>query len=107
MIWFLLFLATAIEVTGTLCLRMSAVTGRRFWVVLVGLCYVSAYGFLALVLKAGMDLGVAYGIWAAAWVALTAVLSRILFKEPLTRVMALGILLIAAGVLLVELGASH
>ena len=40
MIWFLLFLATAIEVTGTLCLRMSAVTGRRFWVVLVALCYV-------------------------------------------------------------------
>ena len=57
MIWFLLFLATAIEVTGTLCLRMSAVTGRRFWVALVALCYVSAYGFLALVLKAGMDLG--------------------------------------------------
>ena len=42
MIWFLLFLATAIEVSGTLCLRMSAVTGRRFWVVLVALCYVSA-----------------------------------------------------------------
>lgn len=54
-----------------------------------------------------MALGVAYGIWAAAGVALTAILSRILFKEPLTWVMGLGIILIAGGVLLIELGAAH
>ncbi|MFW0177138.1 DMT family transporter [Corynebacterium sp. MSK122] len=105
MIWFLLFLATAIEVSGTLCLRMSAVTGRRFWVVLVALCYVSAYGFLALVLKAGMDLGVAYGIWAATGVALTAIASYLLFKEPFTWLKSLGVVLIVGGVLLVETGA--
>ena len=58
MIWFLLFLATAIEVTGTLCLRMSAVTGRRFWVVLVALCYVSAYGFWRSCLRP---------VWTWAW----------------------------------------
>ena len=54
-----------------------------------------------------MPLGVAYGIWAAAGVALTAIGSRVFFKEPLTRVMVLGIALIMAGVLLVELGTSH
>ena len=97
MIWFLLFLATAIEVSGTLCLRMSAVTGRRFWVVLVALCYVSAYGFLALVLKAGM--------WAATGVALTAIASYLLFKEPFTWLKSLGVVLIVGGVLLVEAGA--
>ena len=105
MIWFLLFLATAIEVSGTLCLRMSAVTGHRFWVVLGALCYVSAYGFLALVLKAGMDLGVAYGIWAATGVALTAIASYLLFKEPFTWLKSLGVVLIVGGVLLVEAGA--
>ena len=54
-----------------------------------------------------MSLGVAYGIWSAAGVALTAVASRVLFKEPLTLVMILGLGLIMGGVLLIELGAAH
>jgi small multidrug resistance pump len=37
-------------------------------------------------------------------VALTAVLGRVLFKDPLTRTMLAGIGLIIVGVLLVELG---
>lgn len=53
-----------------------------------------------------MALGVAYGIWAAAGVALTAVLARVIFSEPLTRVMAFGIVLVAVGVLIVEIGAT-
>ena len=53
------------------------------------------------------DSGVAYGIWAASGVALTAVASKALFKEPLTALMMGGIALIIAGVLLVELGALH
>ena len=55
----------------------------------------------------GLGIGVAYGIWAASGVALTAVASKFLFKEPFTWVMALGIALIIGGVLLVELGAAH
>ena len=53
----------------------------------------------------GVSLGVAYGIWAASGVALTAILARVIFHEPLTRTMALGILFIAVGVLTVEIGA--
>jgi small multidrug resistance pump len=52
-----------------------------------------------------MAIGVAYGIWAASGVALTAVAAHILFREPFTRIMGLGIVLIAGGVLLIELGA--
>ena len=58
-------------------------------------------------LRQGLGLGVAYGIWSAAGVALTAVASRVLFKEPLTLVMILGLGLIMGGVLLIELGAAH
>ena len=54
-----------------------------------------------------MGIGVAYGIWTAVGVALTAVLSRCLFDEPLTRTMLLGIGLIATGVVLLELGSAH
>lgn len=51
-----------------------------------------------------MPLSVAYGVWTAAGVALTAILGKYLFKEPFTWVMALGVALIMGGVLLVEMG---
>jgi small multidrug resistance pump len=54
-----------------------------------------------------MGIGIAYGVWAAAGVALTAVAGKVLFAEPLTRVTGAGIGCIIAGVLLVELGAGH
>jgi small multidrug resistance pump len=54
-----------------------------------------------------MGIGMAYGIWAASGVALTAIASKYLFEEPFTKVMAAGIVMIAAGVLLVELGTGH
>jgi small multidrug resistance pump len=50
---------------------------------------------------------VSYGIWAACGVALTAVDSKVLFDEPLTNLMLVGIGFIMIGVLLVETGASH
>lgn len=94
------------EVTGTVSLRMAS-TGKKVWWIGVLGGYVFAFVMLSVALAQGLPLGVAYGIWAAAGVAITAVLSRILFNEPLTRVMGLGIVLIVGGVLLIELGAVH
>lgn len=101
-----LFLAGAVlsEVGATLALR-AASGGRRAWYVVVVTGYLAAFTLLALTLGTGLGIGVAYGVWAAAGVALTAVASRLLFGEPLTRTMAAGILLIVAGVALIELGA--
>lgn len=104
--WLFMSVAVVAEVAGTLSLRLAAV-GRRRWYLAVTAGYLIAFTSLAAALGAGMPLGVAYGIWAAAGVALTAIGSRVFFKEPLTRVMVLGIVLIMAGVLLVELGAGH
>ena len=101
--WVLLAAAIVLEVAGTLALRAAAL-GRRGWYVGVAIGYVGAFTALTAALAAGVPLGVAYGIWAALGVALTAVAARVLFGEPLTRVMGLGIVLIAAGVLLIDLG---
>lgn len=102
-----LFLAGAIlsEVAGTMALRASHGFRDRRWIVAVLAGYVLAFTLLSLTLAHGMPLGVAYGIWAASGVALTAVLARVIFDEPLTPFMAAGMALIAAGVLIVELGA--
>jgi small multidrug resistance pump len=117
--WLFLVGAILTEVTATLSLR-AAVGGhggpaggeaggrrRRGWYAVVVVGYVSAFSLLSLSLGAGMPLGIAYGVWAAAGVAITAVASALLFKEPFTVLMATGIALIMGGVLLVELGASH
>jgi len=74
-------------------------------VVLIG--YVASFVLLAFVLRQGMGLGVAYGIWGALGVALTAVMSTLLFDEAFTGLMGVGIVLVIAGVLVVELGAHE
>ena len=75
--------------------------------VIVGIGYALAFILLSLTLKAGMPLGVAYGLWGALGVALAAVLSMLVFGEPITVLVALGIALIMAGVLVVEVGAQR
>jgi small multidrug resistance pump len=101
-----LIAAIASEVSGTLALRVAA-RGRVWFYPLVVVGYLLAFTLLWASLRQGMPLGIAYGIWAAAGVALTADASRRLFGEPLTRKMMGGIALIVVGVLLVEIGAAH
>lgn len=104
--YLLLVVAIGCEVTGTLALRAAARGRPAFYgVVVVG--YLLAFTLLWWSLRFGMPLGVAYGIWTAAGVALTALASRWLFGEPLTRRMLAGIALIAVGVMVVEIGAGH
>jgi small multidrug resistance pump len=104
MAWLFLTGAVVFEVSGTLALRVAS-EGRRRWIAVVLLSYLCAFALLTLTLDAGIALGVAYGVWAACGVALTALASRVLFREPLTPTMLAGIVLIIVGVLLVELGA--
>lgn len=104
--YLLLFGAIASEVIGTLALRVAA-NGRSGFYAVVAVGYVVAFTMLWGSLRLGMPLGIAYGIWAAAGVALTAVASRFLFREPLTRRMLGGIGFIVVGVLLIEIGAGH
>ena len=103
-----IFLAGAIlsEVVATMSLRAYDGGRVKKWFIGVIAGYLVAFVALSLALADGMALGVAYGIWAASGVALTAILARVIFHEPLTRTMALGILFIAVGVLTVELGAN-
>jgi len=102
--WFLLVLAIASEVTGSLALAAAVTTPPWYAVVVVG--YVASFVLLGAVLRAGMPLGVAYGVWGAIGVASTAALSSVIFDEKLTVVTILGLALVIAGVVVVELG-SH
>lgn len=101
----LLLVAVVAEVTGTLALRASQGLRRPRWVAAMVLAYLVAFGCLGLVLRRGLEVGVAYGVWAALGTVLTAAAGWALFGERLGRVTLLGLGLVVAGVLLVEVGA--
>jgi small multidrug resistance pump len=102
--WLMLAVAIISEVVGTLALR--AATDHPAWFVVVAIGYLVAFALLGAVLAAGMPVGVAYGIWAATGVVLTAVLAALVFGDPFTVQIGFGIALVMVGVLLVEIG-SH
>jgi small multidrug resistance pump len=103
--WALLSAAISIEVVATLALRASQ--DHRAWLVVVVAGYVGAFVLLTLVLRAGVPIGVTYGIWGALGTAGTAVLAAVIFGEPFTVAIAMGIGLIIAGVLLIEIGSQR
>ena len=102
MSWLALFGGIVIEVFATLALRASDGFRKRQWIAPVLLGYVCSFSLVWLALHLGMPVGIAYGVWSACGVALVAVLARLLFGEPLTPLMLVGITLIIAGVLTIE-----
>ncbi|WP_328363028.1 SMR family transporter [Mycobacterium sp. NBC_00419] len=103
--WALLMGAISTEVSGTLALR--AAQDHSGWLVLVVSGYIASFFFLSLVLRAGMPVGVAYGIWGALGTAATVVIAAVIFGDPFTTPIIAGIALIIGGVLMVELGSRH
>ena len=103
--WIFLTLAILVEVTATLSLKAALEAPALYAVVVAG--YAAAFLCLFQALRDGMSLGVGYGIWAACGVALTAVLSAVIFHEPLTLPMGIGIAAVMGGVLLVEIGSQQ
>jgi len=103
--WALLFAAIAVEVAATLALRASQ--DHSAWLVVVVVGYVGSFILLTLVLRTGMPVGVAYGIWGASGTAATAVLAAAIYGDPFTWPIVAGIGLIIAGVLLVEFGSQR
>lgn len=104
--WPPLLIAIALEVSATLSLRAAEGFTHPLWLIVVVAGYTGSLWLLSVVLDRGMPVGVAYGIWSAIGVVLTAVLGTVLFGETLGTVQIIGVGAIVIGVLLVELG-SH
>ncbi|MGW8528152.1 MULTISPECIES: DMT family transporter [Nocardiopsidaceae] len=105
--WFWLVGAIAAEVTATTSLKLSEGFSRLIPSVVVVVGYVAAFAMLSQALARGMDLGVAYGVWAAAGIALVAVIGALFLGESLTWVQVGGIALVIGGVMALEMGGAH
>jgi small multidrug resistance pump len=102
----LLAAAIACEVGATLSLRASDGFSKWGWAFPVAIGYAASFVLLAFVLKRGIPVGVAYGVWSAVGVVATAVLARYFFGDPFTFLMGGGVVLITGGVFLLEYGAD-
>jgi len=102
-IWVALTGAILCEVVATLALRASEGFRKRIWIIPVTVGYLASFYLLWLTLRLGMHVGIAYGVWTACGVALVALAGKVIFGEPLTPLMSLGIALIIGGVLTIEM----
>ena len=102
-----LFLLVAIcgEVAGTLSLKASDGFTRLWPSVFTVLCYVLTFYMLSLAIRT-IPVGVAYAIWSGLGVVLVALLSWWLFGQKLDLAALLGMGLIVAGVLVMNLFSS-
>lgn len=107
MVYVFLALAIATEVVATVSLKLSAGFSRLGPSIVVVVGYLAAFTFLSQALTRGLDIGVAYGVWAAAGVALVALAGVAFLGESLTAVQLGGIALVIGGVLALELGAAR
>ena len=98
-----LYLAIAIvcEVIGTSALKATEGFTRVGPSIVVVVGYGLAFYFLSLTLKT-VPVGVAYAIWSGAGVALITLIGWLVFKQRLDLPAILGILLIVAGVVVIQ-----
>ncbi|HEX4357331.1 MAG TPA: multidrug efflux SMR transporter [Pseudonocardia sp.] len=106
MVWVYLGGAILSEVIATISLRLSE--GMSKWTpgVVVVIGYLLSFVLLAQVLKLGLSVGVAYGIWSAVGVSLVALIGAAFLGESLSWVQVGGLLLVIAGVVALQSGAA-
>ena len=103
-----LALAIVAEVIATSFLKLTSGEKAVWWAFpIVGIGYTGAFVLLWLSLQRDVPLGIAYALWAGIGVVLVAVISWLVFGESLTWVQVAGIVLVVAGVSLLELGGKH
>lgn len=100
-----LFAAILLEIVATTSLKLSDAFTRLVPSVVVVIGYGAAFYMLSLSLKS-MPLGTAYAIWSGVGTALTAIVGMILWQESVSPLRILGIAIIIAGVVLLNLAES-
>lgn len=97
-----LFLAIVLEVVATSALKASESFTRLVPSVIVIVGYAGAFWFLSLTLKT-MPVGIAYALWSGVGIVLISLVGWLWFKQSLDWPAVIGMGLIVAGVLTINL----
>jgi small multidrug resistance pump len=103
--WLYLVLAISLEVLGTSALKLSDGFTRLLPSAVAVSGYIAAFFFFALALRV-LPVGIAYAIWSGVGVAGVSLIGLIVFGQRLGLAEILGIALIVAGVVLVQVSAN-
>lgn len=95
-------IAIVLEVIGTTFLQKSQQFTKLGPTVVMAVCYLAAFYFLSLALKT-IPVGIAYAIWSGLGIVLISAVGYVLFKQALDAPALLGIGLIIAGVVIINL----
>ena len=101
--WPLLMLAITAEVIGTSCLRLSQGMSKPIPTVLVFLAYAIAMGLLSKVVMS-LPLGLTYALWSGIGTVAVVLVGWLAYQQTLSVSQLIGIGVITAGVVLVNLG---
>ena len=96
-----LTLAIVLEVAGSSFLNASDGFSKWFPATIAVISYTVCFYFLSLAFKY-IPLGIAYAVWAGMGIILTAIVSVVIFKQTLNTNAIIGIVLILAGVFLMN-----
>lgn len=104
--WVVLGLAIALEVAGTVCMRLSDGFSRLMPSVLIFVFYAGAFALNVQVVRV-LGLSVTYAVWSGVGTLATAVIGVLVFREPATALKFASAGLIVLGVVGMHLAARN
>jgi small multidrug resistance pump len=100
--WLILVAAILAEVVAVTAMRLTDGFKKIWpWAVVMVLCFGASLYLLSLTLEA-LPVGIVYAIWVGTGLVLMTIVSRLLFKQIMDRPALLGMGLIVAGVVVLQ-----
>jgi small multidrug resistance pump len=102
-----LFIAISAEVAATSLLKSTEGFSRLWPTAVCLLGYAVSFALLALSIARGMQTDVAYALWSAIGTAAIVLIAVLFLGSPMSVAKVVGVGLIIAGVLTLNLGGAH
>lgn len=100
--WIYLMLAILFEVAGTTSMKLAEGFSKPLYAIPVFIFYFISLGVLTLTLRY-FPVSMVYAVWSGMGIALIALIGVVYFQEPLSWAKLLGLALIIAGVVVLNL----
>ena len=104
--WGYLLAAILMEVSGTTCLKLSQQFTRTWPSLLMFVFYGLSLAGVNFALKT-IDLSVAYAVWSALGITLVSIIGMTWFKEPVSALKIVCLLLVVVGVVGLQLSSKE
>ena len=102
--WLFLFAAGLFEIGWPLGLKLSDLSGMKWWGIGMAVVSMSASGLLLWLSLKGIPIGTAYAVWTGIGAVGTFIVGVVFFGDPSILVRWVGVGLITLGVVFLKLG---